>query len=173
MLLMNWYVFYAYGLSVRFHDPLAFDHAQVYWRTGLSFPWVGPFLALKSIFTLSPFTFAVPHDIIELTALGLFIALLVLCFVGPERLRRDQWSFAFFGLLAILFSLLFPGIPSPGGIPYDPLPSMQRFVLEMFFGFIILARLGRRPWFHQGYLLLSLPMLAFFTLQFMTGHWTV
>jgi hypothetical protein len=164
---------YAYALNVRFHDPLAFKHAQVYWRTGLNFPWVAPLIALRSIFTLSPFTFAIPHDIIELAALGLFSVLLVLCFVGPERLRQDQWSFALFGVLALLFALIFPGIPGPNGIPYDPLPSMQRFVLEIFVGFIMLARLGRRPAFHQAYLLLSLPLLAFFTLQFMTGHWTV
>jgi hypothetical protein len=37
----------------------------------------------------------------------------------------------------------------------------------------VLARLGRNNWFHQTYLLLSLPMLAFFTLQFLTGHWTI
>jgi hypothetical protein len=164
---------YAYALNVRFHDPLAFDHAQVHWRTSLNFPWVAPWLALKSIFSMSPFTFAVPHDIIELTALSLFSLLLVLCFVGPERLARDQWTFALFGLLALGFALLFPGVPSSGGVPYDPMPSTERFVLEIFVGFIILARLGRRPWFHQSYLLISLPLLAFFTFQFMTGHWTV
>jgi hypothetical protein len=50
---------------------------------------------------------------------------------------------------------------------------MQRYVLEIFACFIILARLGRRPWFHQAYLLIALPMLTFLTLQFLTGHWTI
>jgi hypothetical protein len=76
--------------------------------------------------------------------------------------------------MALLFAVIFPGIPgSNPALPYDPLPSMQRFVLEIFAGFIVLARLGRNNWFHQTYLLLSLPMLAFFTLQFLTGHWTI
>lgn len=164
---------YAYGLNQRFGDPLAFLHAQVHWREGLSFPWVGPLVALKSLVRLSPYTFAVPHDIIELTALGLFLVLIVLCFFGPEKLARHQWTFALFGIMALIYALLFPGSPSPNGIPYDPMPSMQRLVLEVFIGFIMLARLGRRPWFHQAYLLLALPMMAFLIFQFLTGHWTV
>ncbi|HZR41563.1 MAG TPA: mannosyltransferase family protein [Ktedonobacteraceae bacterium] len=164
---------YAYALYRRFGDPLAFTHAQANWRQNLSWPWVAPYLSIRSVLHLSPFTFASTHILIELAALGLFLALLVMCFVGPERLAKDQWSYVLFGALALIFALIFPGIPSPGGIPYDPMPSMQRFVLEIFVGFIILARLGRRPWFHQAYLLFSLPMLAFLVLQFLTGHWTI
>ncbi len=164
---------YAAALNVRFHDPLAFQHAQIYWRLGLHFPWDAPLIALHGILTQPHFSFTVAHDLIDLSALVLFSVLLLLCFVGPERLLRSQWSFALFGILALTFSILFPGVPAPNGLPYDPMPSLQRFVLEIFVGFILLARLGRRPWFHQGYLLFSLPLLAFFTFQFITGHWTV
>ena len=94
-------------------------------------------------------------------------------FVGPERFKKNQWTFTLFGLMALIYALLFPGSPSPNNIPYDPLPSMQRFVLEVFAGFIVLARYGRRPWFHQSYLMLALPMLAFLVFQFITGHWTI
>ncbi len=163
---------FAYALDVHFHDPLAFVHAQTSWRQGLSFPLVAPLIAIKDLLTLTPFTFVNPHNIIDLSALVLFAALLVLCFFGPERLDRSQWPLALFGILALVYALLFPGIPSAGGL-YDPMPSMQRLVLEIFVGFIILARLGRRPWVHQTYLLFSLPMLAFLVLQFITGHWTV
>jgi Mannosyltransferase (PIG-V) len=163
---------FAYALNVHFHDPLAFVHAQTSWRQGLSFPLVAPFIAIKDLLTLTPFTFVNPHNIIDLSALVLFAALLVLCFFGPERLDRSQWTLALFGILALVYALLFPGIPSAGGL-YDPMPSMQRLVLEIFVGFIILARLGRRPWVHQTYMLFSLPMLAFLVLQFITGHWTV
>jgi Gpi18-like mannosyltransferase len=163
---------FAYALNVHFHDPLAFVHAQISWRQGLSFPLVAPFIAIKDLLTLTPFTFVNPHNIIDLSALVLFAALLVLCFFGPERLDRSQWTLALFGILALVYALLFPGIPSAGGL-YDPMPSMQRLVLEIFVGFIILARLGRRPWVHQTYMLFSLPILAFLVLQFITGHWTV
>jgi Gpi18-like mannosyltransferase len=164
---------YGYALSLRFGDPLAFLHAQAHWHEGLSLPWVGPIIALKSIIHLSPYTFAVPHDIIELTALGLFLILMMLAFVGPERFKGNQWTFVLFGAMALIYALIFPGSPSPNRIPYDPLPSMQRYVLEIFAGFIVLARYGRRAWFHQSYLMLSLPMLAFLVFQFITGHWTV
>jgi hypothetical protein len=164
---------YAYGLYVRFGDPLAFAHAEVSWRVGLSFPWVAPAIALYSLLTLSSFTFATPHIYIDFSALALFSGLMVLGVVGPVRLRRDQWSMVLFGVLALIYSVIFPGTPGYGNIPYDPLPSVERFVLEIFVGFIILARLGRRPWFHQLYLLFALPLLAFLLLQFITGHWTV
>ncbi len=164
---------FAYGLAIRFGDPLAFDHAQAHWRQNLSFPWVAPLIALKSIVRLSPFTFAVPHNIIELTALGSFSLLLFLALFGPERLERHQWTFILFGVMALIYSLLFPGSPGANNLPYDPMPSMQRLVLEVFAGFIMLARFGRRPWFHQAYLLIALPMMAFLVFQFLTGHWTI
>jgi Gpi18-like mannosyltransferase len=164
---------YAVGLYRRFGDPLAFDHAQASWREPLSFPWTAPLIALKELFTESFFTFTSAHLIIDLTALFFFLALLVLCFVGPERLEKRHWVFVLFGVMALFYSIIFPGIPGPNGAPYDPIPSMQRFVLEIFIGFIIMARFGRRQWFHQGYLLISLPLLAFFVIQFLTGHWTI
>ncbi|WP_165423502.1 mannosyltransferase family protein [Ktedonosporobacter rubrisoli] len=164
---------FAAGLYVRFHDPLAFLHAQAGWRQGLSFPWVAPFIGIKSLFSIPLYTFANAHIIIELIAIGLFLALLILALFGPERFRRDQWPLLLYGLLALVYITIFPGSPGNGGIPYDPMPSAQRLVLEIFPGFIVLARLGRRSWFHQGYLLLALPMLAFLVLQFITGHWTI
>lgn len=164
---------YVYYLGQRFHDPLALSHAQVHWRIGPTVPWYALDVALKSMSTLSPFTFTTAHNIIDLTAMFLFLTLLVLCFVGPERFAVNQWGMLLFGLVALLYPLFYPGIPDATGINYDVLPSTQRFVLEIFPAFILLARFGRRPWVHQAYLLLTLPLLAFFVLQFITGHWTV
>lgn len=164
---------YAYALNKRFGDALAFSHAQVHWRSGPDFPWVALSMALGNLIKSPPLTFLVAHTLIDLCAVGLFLVLLVFCFVGPERFSKSQWSFALFGCIALIYALLFPGGLWPGGLPADPIPSTQRLVLEIFAGFILLARLGRRPWLHQSYLLLALPLLAFFALQFMTGHWTV
>jgi len=163
---------YAYYLSQRFNDPLAFSHVERHWRVGPFPPWHAPYLATRSILALSPYTFSTTHNIIDLTAFVLFFALLMLCFVGPERFAGSQWSMLVFGLMALMYPLFFPGIPSGAGLAYDVLPSTQRFMLEIFPCFILLARLGRRSWFHQAYLLLALPLLAFFVLQFITGHWT-
>ncbi len=163
---------YSFALYRRFHDALAFIHAQSNWRQGLTFPLYAPLATLKKLVTLPLFSFTTAHNFIDLTAAVLFATLLIMCFVGPYRLNRSQWTFPLFGILILITTMLYPNLPRPGGI-YDPLASTQRLVLEAFVGFIILARLGRRPWFHQLYLLISLPMLAFLTFQFMTGHWTV
>jgi Gpi18-like mannosyltransferase len=158
---------YAFYLDERLHDPLAFLHAQSQWHLGPTAPWYAPVVAIKAMLHFSPFTFSTTHNVIDLTALLLFVTLLALCFVGPERFAVSQWSMPLFGIMALSLLLIFPGTA------YNPLPSMERYVLEIFPGFIMLARFGRRPWFHQGYYLLSLPLLAFLTLQFLTGHWTI
>ncbi|HEU5229035.1 MAG TPA: mannosyltransferase family protein [Ktedonobacteraceae bacterium] len=164
---------YAYGLKIIMGDPLAFSHAQAEWRTGLNFPWVAPLRGLKFLLQHSIFTFTAAHILIDLGALGLFLALMALCLFGPERLPRHQWTFVLFGLMALIFAVTFPAKPVPGGLLYDPIPSTERFVLEIFVGFIMLARLGRHPRFHLAYLLFALPLLAFLTLIFMTGRWLV
>jgi Gpi18-like mannosyltransferase len=163
---------YALALYRRFHNPLEFIAAQSNWRQGLTFPLYAPLDTLKKIATLPLFTFVTPHNIIDLTAAVLFAALIVMCFVGPYRLERSQWTLPLFSILILVTTMLYPNLPNFHGW-YDPLASTQRLVLEAFVGFIILARLGRKAWFHQLYLLISLPLLAFLTLQFMTGHWTV
>ncbi len=164
---------YAYALHSIFGDSYAFIHAQVQQSAGFSAPWNGPLLAIKAIVHQPHTSFIAAHDILDLTALTLFVILLILCVLGPERFAKSQWTFALFGLLLLLYALLLPGNLAVNGLPYDPLPSMQRLVLSIFPGFILLARLGRRTWFHQGYLLFALPLLAFFVLQFITGHWIV
>ena len=159
---------YARYLKYRYHNPLAFDHAQAYWRNGFSAPWTGAVQQIHTIFTLPPYTFFTAHDIIDVTALLFALVLLILCFVGPVRFSVSQWSMPLFCLLALLLPLFFPGHG------YDPLQSMQRFVLELFAVFIVLARLAHRhAALDRWYVTLALPMLAFFTLQFLLGHWTV
>ncbi|TMC21933.1 MAG: hypothetical protein E6J34_08035 [Chloroflexi bacterium] len=165
---------YAYALSQRFSDPLAFIHTPLLARGTISPPWVAPLLALKFIMTAPRFGFFTLHNIIDLGALLLFLILIALALLGPERLAGNQWTFILFGFMVLCYALLFPVAPgTAAGLPYDPLLLMQRLVLEVFVGFIILARLGRRPWFHHSYLILSSAFLAFFTLQFITGHWAV
>ena len=164
---------FSYYLYMQFHDPLAFTHSQVHWHLGPTFPWVALGASLNLLLTIKPYTFAIPHILIELTSVVLFATLLILCFVGPERFSVGQWSMLLFGIVALLYPLLFPGLPGSHGVPYDPLPSMDRYVLEIFPAFILLARLGRRSGFHTTYLLFALPMLTFLVLQFLTGHWTI
>ncbi len=164
---------YMSALNSIFRDPFAFFHVQAQQSAGFSAPWVGPFVAIKTLLLQPHTTFAAAHTLLDLAALVLFIGLLVSCLFGPERLTRSQWSFALLGALLLCYALMFPASPAAHGVAYDPLPSMQRLVLDIFPGFILLARLGRRAWFQQGYLLLALPLLTFLVLQFLTGHGAV
>ncbi|GHO68837.1 hypothetical protein KSC_077290 [Ktedonobacter sp. SOSP1-52] len=167
-------IVYMLGLYVRLGDPLAFSHAQVDWRTGAVIPGMAIYQSLQQLVVHSPLSFSTPHILIDLGTFIAFLVLFLLAIFGRDRLPRDQWPLLVFWGCALLYAILWPGVPGAPGQGYDPMPSTQRFVLELFMAFIILARLGERsPKFHQAYLLLSLPFLTFLTLQFMTGHWTV
>jgi hypothetical protein len=164
---------YAYSLKKTFGDAFAFLHAQSYWGTGFAPPWTVIVLTLRDLVHLPRLLFVIPHDLIDLTALLLFLVLLALCFVGPERLRRDQWVFALSGALLLLYALLTPARAPSAGLPYDPLATMERSVLCIVVGFLMLARYGRRLWFHTTYLVVALPMFALLLLLFLTGRWVV
>ena len=166
-------ILYAYALKRAFGDSLAFLHAQSYWGVGFKLPWTGLFLTLHDLLHLPRLLFVIPHDLMDLTALVLFVVLLVLCFVGPERLRRDQWIFVLSGVLLLLYALITPARAPSAGLPYDPLASMERYVLCIVVGFMLLARYGRRQWFHMTYLLIALPLFALLFLLFLTGRWIV
>jgi len=166
-------VIYAYSLKKTFGDAFAFLHAQSYWGTGFAPPWTVIVLTLRDLVHLPRLLFVIPHDLIDLTALLLFLVLLVLCFVGPERLRRDQWVFVLSGALLLLYALLTPARAPSAGLPYDPLAVMERSVLCIVVGFLILARYGRRLWFHTTYLVVAMPVFALLLLLFLTGHWVV
>jgi hypothetical protein len=158
---------FAFYLKLRLGDPLAFSHAQASWGRKLEPPWVGIAILLRNIHYTSPGTFFTVHDLIDLTAFLLFVGLTILSFVGPERISRDQWSLPIYSACMLLFFTLFPVTFG------DSLVSMERFVLELFPAFILLARFGRREWFHQSYPVLALPLLGFFTLQFLSNYWIV
>ena len=164
---------YAFALKRVFGDALAFLHAQSYWGTGFAFPWIGLLLTLRDLLHLPRLLFVIPHDLIDLMSLLLFVVLLALCFVGPERLRRDQWMFALSGVLLLLYALITPARAPSAGLPYDPLASMERYVLCIVVGFMLMARYGRRQWFHMTYLLIALPVFALLFLLFLTGRWIV
>ncbi|GAC1649563.1 MAG: hypothetical protein NVS4B12_18710 [Ktedonobacteraceae bacterium] len=160
---------YFSALHSIFNDPFVFIHAQAQHSAGVG----APFLALNAIVSQPHFSFIVSHALFELTALVLFGALMLLCFFGPERLAKSQWTFAVFGILLLFYASLFSGASGASGVLNEPLAFIPRLVVSIFPGFIILARLGRHAWFHQSYLLLALPLLAFFVLQFLTGHWLI
>ncbi|HEV7126956.1 MAG TPA: mannosyltransferase family protein [Ktedonobacterales bacterium] len=150
----------------RFGDPLAFLHAQAQWNRVSQWPWVGLWWQVTGLLRAAPASFFQIHDLLDLSATVGFIALWV---AGWRRLPRAQ--------LLYMGGLLLLALSSPGGVHLhtnDPLTSNQRFVLEMFPGFILLAVLTeRRPRWHQAIVLLSTMLLATLTLVFILGRWLV
>ncbi len=161
---------FAFGVYCyyRFHDFLAFSHAQANWHRSLHGPWHGLFDSFYVIILhRSILSFDSIHNVIDLTAGLIMLALVVLSFVGPWKFPRPLLSYALYGAAVYLFLLVFP---SDGTFP---LQSLSRLVLELFPAFIVLAAIGKKEQFNLYYVVLSICVLSFLLLQFLTGGWVV
>lgn len=145
-------------------DPIAFATVQDHWARHLSWPWQGIWQAIFELFWNQPFgSFNQAHVLLDFGATLAFIALAIL---GRSRLRISYTLWMELLLLYILIS------PSTG--QHDPLISNQRFVLELFPGFITLAILGiRHPRLHQALVLVFQALLVTLSILFMMNRWMV
>lgn len=163
---------YAYALQKQLANPLAFlrfEDGTSRWR----FPWTAPLTALHNLVSPSPYTFAAVHSFFELSILSLLLFLLIYIAISQESLLRGYLNLIIFMALMIIYSVMLPTMPGAMPNPYDPLPAIQTTSLTTFVAFIPLALLGRRhPWFHQGYILLSLPLFTFIAIQLISNHWS-
>ena len=149
-----------------FGDPLAFATVQKYWMRTFTPPWVGIFDAFVQLFYVQPFgTFTEVHILIDLSATLGFIALALF---GWRRLR---FSYTVWIGILLLYLLSNSAVLSPDS---DILASNQRFVLEMFPGFITLAALGvKRPRLHQMVIVLFPFLQAILASLFVLNRWIV
>ncbi|GAC1381142.1 MAG: hypothetical protein NVS4B7_04030 [Ktedonobacteraceae bacterium] len=153
---------------IRFHDALAFSHAQQSkWLRDAHGPWHGMLDALLIILHRGMLSFDSMHNVIDLSAGLLMLGLVVLCFVGPWKFPRELWAYGFYAAIVYLFILLFP---VAGGFP---LAALSRYVLELFPAFVVLAAMGRGRQFNLYYLTFAGALLAFMLLQFLTGYWII
>ena len=155
------YAFYCWRV---FHDPLAFSTVQSHWDRQLTLPGVGIFHALVELFFVQPFgSFYEVHILIDLTATIGFILLAIL---GWRTLRS---SYTLWIGLLLFFTLISPAIHQA-----DALVSTQRFVLEMFPGFITLAALSiKHPRLHSA-LMIAFPFFqAILAVLFVLNRWMV
>ena len=151
----------------KFHDALAFSHAQAVWKRSLQLPWKGFTHSAEVVLARHVLSFDSIHSVIDLSA-GLFmLVLVVLCFVGPWRFKREQSVYALYAAMMYLFLILFP---STGTFPFQ---SLSRLVIELFPVFIVLGAIGKRENFNLYYTLLSLSIFSLLLLQFMAGGWIV
>jgi hypothetical protein len=155
------YSFYCWRV---FHDPLAFSTVQSHWDRQLTPPGTGIVFALGQLFFVQPFgSFYEVHILIDLAATAGFILLTIL---GWRKLRS---SYTLWIGLLLLYTFISPAIHQP-----DALVSTQRFVLEMFPGFITLAALGiKHPRLHQAFMI-SFPFFqAILAVLFVLNRWMV
>lgn len=148
----------------RFGDPLAFATIQIKWARVTTWPWMGIFAAFDQLFHLQPFgSFIEAHILLDMAATFGFLALTVVCW------RKLRASYAIWISLLVLYMLVSPALGQG-----DPLQSIQRFVLEMFPGFIVLAALGlKHPRLHYA-CLLAFPFLqAIMAALFVMNRWMV
>ena len=156
---------------LRFHDVLAFSHAEkIAWNRELRVPWYGLSGAITTITHYGlkgALSFSSIHNVIDLSAELFMLVLVILSFVGPWKFPRQLRAYALYGVAFYLFSILFP---LTGKVP---LGALSRFLLEVFPAFITLALLFRKEQMTLYYTILSVGLLAFLTLQFLTGHWII
>ncbi len=161
---------YAAYCAFRFHDPLAFSHAQSNWNRSLQAPWDGIIISVKSIVTSAgPLSFQSLRNLTDLLPVLFITTLIILSFVGPWRLGYRRWSYSLYAVLQLTLFLIFPN----GGTGLYPLESTSRFMLEVSPAFFILARLGTYRMIHLNYVFVSGAVLFFLLTQFLTGHWVL
>ncbi len=152
---------------VRFHDLLAFSHAQATWNRSVHGPWHGLIDAAVIMLHRPVLSFDGIHNMIDLSACLFVLALVVLAFTGPWKLSGAYRVYGLYAALIYLFSLIFP---ISGGVP---LGAFSRYMLEVFPAFIVLGALGKKQQVNLYYLMFSIPLLTFLLLQFLTGHWVI
>src|SRR5215469_1568521 len=154
--------------AFRFHDPLAFSHAQDVWGRVPRVPGYGIYRSVQEIMQSGGFlNFQSLHNLLDLGPDLLILALIVLGFIGPWKLLRDLWAYNLYAFSLYLFVLLFPA----AGI--FPLMSTGRYMLEVFPAYIILASLGKYRTLHTSYVMISGAVLCFLLTQFLLGGWVL
>ncbi len=161
---------YALYCYYKFHDVLAFSHAQAYWNHSLQVPWYGVVNSIKAINTSSGLvSFQSMRNMLDLIPDLIMLILIVLLFVGPAKFPRSLWSYGIYAAFLYIFLQVFP----VGGTGLFPLQSVSRYLLELFPAFIVLAAFGKYRMVHMNYLVISGALLFFLLTQFLTGHWVL
>jgi hypothetical protein len=153
-----------------YHQPLAFLKAQRYWGRHLDWPWTAVLRGFKSLVTRHGLRFGFGdlwvHNLLELATVLLVVAMLVLTFIGPWKLRRDQWILPIIGIALTLLMISFPSSHQP-----YPLYSASRLGIEVFPAFMLLGRLGARPVVDRTLLALFLMPQGILVAYFVQGGW--
>ena len=167
MLIPAGLILFAAWCYMRYHDPLAFSHAEANWQRHLAFPGYSILHSMKDIAISSGFlSFQALRNMTDLLPDLLILLFIILSFVGPWRLPRV------YGIYALVLYAFLQSFPK-GGTGLFPLESVGRYMLEVFPAFIVMAAVGKYKSFHLSYLMVSGAILFFLLTQFLTGHWVL
>jgi hypothetical protein len=158
------YSWYALG------DALFFMHVQVFWGRDLSLPWTGTAGALEQaggvVAQGMPFHPAVVLNVIDVVAVPLTLALLVLSLVGRWKLGAQSWYLIVFAAATFLMVLL---TPIGRGLP--PLHGVPRYAVEILPAFIVVARMGANRYVDRFYLFPAIGIQATLLLAYFNNVW--
>ena len=149
---------------LTFGNPLSFALVQSNWGRVTAWPWIGIVDSFIELLHVQPFgSFIEAHLLLDMSATFGFLALTVVCW------RRLRTSYAIWMSLLVLYMLISPALNQ-----HDMLQSTQRFVLEMFPGFLVLAALGLKyPRLHSACMLAFPCLQALMAALFVLNRWMV
>lgn len=155
---------YAAYCYYRFHDFLAFSHAETTgWGRKMTWPGEPIFRAFNVIGHNALLNFFNMWNVILLCVVLTVLALLVLSFVGPWKFERRDWSYPLYGATVFLLCISLPVvIPSS-----SPLDSLDRYMLVIFPAIMVLAAMGKNRSFHLIYQALGFSLITFYALTFL------
>ncbi|MBO0778610.1 MAG: hypothetical protein J2P37_07245 [Ktedonobacteraceae bacterium] len=145
-------------------NPFMFAAVQDNWARQAAPPWSGLWQAIVELVAVQPFgSFYQAHILLDLGATAGFIALLI---AGWNRIRT---SYSIWMATMLVCFLLAPSLGQ-----HDSLISNQRFVLELFPGFIVLAMLSiKYPRLHNTLVIIFPALLATLSIIFVMNRWMV
>ncbi len=152
---------YATYCFVRFHDFLAFSHAETTgWGRRLTWPGEALLRAVFVMMHANALSFMNMRNAVGLSVVLAVLALLVLSFIGPWKFARKDWMYPLYGVVVFLLSISLP-VTAPASAPMD---SLDRYMLAIFPVAMVLAAIGRNKHFHLFYQALGYSLVAFYTL---------
>ena len=149
---------------VRFHDYLAFSHAEwTGWGRRLTWPGDALLRAVHVILSTHVFDFANTRNLVELSVVLAVLLLLVLSFIGPWKFARKDWMYPLFGVIVFLLCISLP-VTVPANAPLD---SLDRYMLAIFPAVMVLAAMGKNRNFHLLYQMLGYSLVVVYALLFL------
>jgi Gpi18-like mannosyltransferase len=164
-------VFIPLGMSLyclyclhKFGSLLEFAEVQINWGRSTTWPWTGLFSAFYQLFIGQKFgSFYEAHILLDLAAT------LAAIYFAALSWRKLPLSFAIWISLLVFLTLCSAASHAP-----DPLVSNQRFILEMFPAFFLLAELSsKRSRLHNACLIAFPFFQALLAALFVLNRWMV